>query len=269
MLPPLDLNDVDADGVPNDEDLCPKSYDPDQHDEDGDAVGDSCDVCPSIVNPTQSDVGEMASFGFGDGVGDACDPRPARDGDRLVYFDTFAVDSSSHWVGSGWQPTVDVARAIGEARWEAKQKLESDGLLAQIQVTILTWLGPGSVEVSVNGDGSTAGVSCAIVHGPDGDQLVAREVDGLTMAEDLGVITGPVTMTAWRTISRERIATFLCRVDEHELEMRLGDEIPAGTYGFASSGAITDVASIAVYTFPINPCAFVAGAPLECNTDPF
>ena len=267
--PPLDPNDVDADGIPNEVDLCPESHDPDQHDEDGDAVGDACDLCPSIVDPAQSDAGEVGALGFGDGVGDACDPRLTRDGDRLVYFDAFAVDSSSRWNGTGWQPTVDVARAIVDARWEAKQPLVGDGLLALIQVHILTWLRPGRVEVAVNGDGASAGASCAIVHGPDGDQMVAREVDGMTVSSNLGTTTGRWTMTAWRTISRERIATFRCRVNDLELELPLIDEIPSGTYAFASAGAITDVSSIAVYTFPINPCAFVTGAPHECNPDKF
>jgi len=40
--------------------------------------------------------------------------------------------------------------------------------------------------------------------------------------------------------------------------------VPAGTWSFASVGAITDVSSVVVYTFPINPCARSAGAPM-CN----
>jgi hypothetical protein len=266
IIPPLDPNDVDADGVPNDVDLCPETYDAFQHDEDGDTFGDTCDVCPATPDPAQSDGGEIGSFGFGDGIGDACDPRVARDGDVLNHFDSFATESA-RWKGEGWVITADVARTLGEARFESKEKLQGDGLYAEIEVDILTWHGPGHVDVTVNGDGVTAGVSCGVVHGPEGDEVVAREVDGLTRSAPIGSTDTHLTMTAWRVIDRDRNVTFFCRVAGVELEMPLGNEIPAGTYGFGSSGAITDVSSIVVYTFPINPCAFASGVPHACEDE--
>jgi len=45
-----DLEDIDGDGVLNEEDVCPWLYD-DQSDTDKDGHGDSCDVCPDIANP--------------------------------------------------------------------------------------------------------------------------------------------------------------------------------------------------------------------------
>ncbi len=264
--PPVDPNDVDADGVPNADDLCPESPDPDQHDEDLDGVGDVCDVCPA-VSDDQADNGEMSTLGFGDRIGDACDPRPSRDGDKLARFDPFATDTSAQYSGTGWTIGADVARTVTPARWEFPRAFEGDGLFAQIHVTALEWLGPGTVEVSVNG-GANSAASCTVVHGSDGDTLIARELEGATTLTDLGAIGVPFTLTAWRLINRDRVAQLRCLVDAVELVLPLVlDEIATGTIAFASSEAITDVDSLVVYTFPINPCFQGATAPHDCPTN--
>lgn len=61
--------DRDGDGVPDPNDNCPDTPNPDQLDVDGDGVGDVCDNCLDMANPGQEDVD-------GDGVGDACDNCP-------------------------------------------------------------------------------------------------------------------------------------------------------------------------------------------------
>ncbi len=58
--------DGDQDGVCDDSDNCPFTYNPDQADVDQDGVGDACDNCVNTPNPSQGDKD-------GDGVGDACD----------------------------------------------------------------------------------------------------------------------------------------------------------------------------------------------------
>jgi len=58
--------DRDNDDVPDDEDNCPDTPNPDQSDVDGDGVGDACDNCRTTPNPDQADADN-------DGVGDACD----------------------------------------------------------------------------------------------------------------------------------------------------------------------------------------------------
>ena len=78
--------DLDQDGVLDDEDNCPGTYNPTQFDTDGDGQGDECDAdidgdgvlnetdnCPYDSNPGQSDVDY-------DGFGDACDDDIDGDG---------------------------------------------------------------------------------------------------------------------------------------------------------------------------------------------
>lgn len=70
--------DTDGDGIPDNVDNCPNTFNPDQADADGDGVGDVCDPdidgdgilndddnCPFVFNPDQADSN-------GDGIGDAC-----------------------------------------------------------------------------------------------------------------------------------------------------------------------------------------------------
>ncbi len=76
--------DCDGDEVPDVQDNCPETANPDQADRDGDGVGDACDNCPEIANPGQDDRD-------GDGVGNHCDnclriPNPDQedlDGDSI------------------------------------------------------------------------------------------------------------------------------------------------------------------------------------------
>jgi hypothetical protein len=58
--------DTDGDGVPDADDNCPATPNPDQTDTDGDGVGDACDNCMLVANPDQTDTN-------GDGIGDACE----------------------------------------------------------------------------------------------------------------------------------------------------------------------------------------------------
>jgi len=272
IIPPLDPDDVDADDILNDEDNCPERYNLDQHDEDRDGFGDACDVCPNVFDD-QLDLGESSSFGFGDDVGDACDPRPSRDGDKLARLDTFTTDSSAAYRGRGWTIAADVARTVGVARWEHPQPLSGDGLYAQIRVPLLIWLGPGNVQVFVNGDGVSGGAGCTLTRDSDGDgedELTAHEVDGATTTIQLGGrINAPFTLIAWRTLDLVRVARFQCMLGEARIELPLADEGAAGTYGFASEGAITDVSSLAVYTFPLNPCILTPPGPTPhvCDGD--
>jgi len=127
--PFADPDDIDGDGIPNDEDNCPEDYNPDQEDMDEDGLGDVCDPdidgdgwlneednCPYVYNPGQED-------SDGDGIGDACDtfwvineihadPAPDLPGDangdgvRDAYDDEFIEiynDSGAAMDISGWE----------------------------------------------------------------------------------------------------------------------------------------------------------------------
>ncbi|MBO4350596.1 MAG: amidohydrolase family protein [Proteobacteria bacterium] len=49
--PELVYDDYDADGIPNENDNCPRAANPDQSDRDQDGKGDACDACPEAANP--------------------------------------------------------------------------------------------------------------------------------------------------------------------------------------------------------------------------
>lgn len=70
---------MDWDGVTNDSDNCPVTWNSDQADRDGDGLGDVCDNCPFATNSDQADRD-------GDGHGDACEDR---DGDGLIDGDGY------------------------------------------------------------------------------------------------------------------------------------------------------------------------------------
>lgn len=74
--------DADSDGVCDDRDICPNTYNPYQPDTDQDGVGDACDACPGGNNSIDADA---------DGVPDACDncPSIANPG-RLSYIGGWA-----------------------------------------------------------------------------------------------------------------------------------------------------------------------------------
>lgn len=63
------VGDSDQDGIPDDADICPLQWNPDQADVDDDGKGDACDDCPNVPDPAQAD-------SDGDGAGDACDNCP-------------------------------------------------------------------------------------------------------------------------------------------------------------------------------------------------
>jgi hypothetical protein len=269
--PPVDPDDVDGDGILNDADICPSSYDPEQHDEDGDGIGDACDVCPTIADPDQADTGELGNHQFGDRIGDACDPRFNRDGDRAIRFDPFASDTSARWTGAGFTIDLDAAHATADARFRNPQAVQGDGLFVQLHVTSLVWNAVGRVEAVVDGDGLGSGLTCAVVRDTDGDgndEIEATEI-GVTLPTSISLgrsVTADVTITAWRVIGPDRTGTFLCRVRhgsglDREIQLDLPEPFPSGPYAFASSGATTAVGSVIVYTFPISPCAFSAGRP--------
>jgi hypothetical protein len=77
--------DADRDGVLDDVDNCPATYNRDQQDSDTDGLGDVCDNCPDTCNHEQRDTDN-------DAIGDECDLLGDLDSDRDVDFALFAAD---------------------------------------------------------------------------------------------------------------------------------------------------------------------------------
>jgi hypothetical protein len=89
----ISILDSDGDGLVDQLDNCPTTYNPDQADRDKDKIGDVCDNCPTTANPTQVDqdgdfIGDVCDNcktvsnpdqrdTDGDKIGDACDNCPA------------------------------------------------------------------------------------------------------------------------------------------------------------------------------------------------
>jgi len=144
MPPDGPANDVDGDGIANDNDNCRNVFNPMQRDEDSDTFGDVCDRCIGIPDPLQND-SDM------DGVGDACDLRPSSTPTVVVarYF-VEGGGSPADWamVTGVWSVDANRARSTDQTDFEAN--LMYQGALADDGTT---WVEVGLSGVSPNPGG--------------------------------------------------------------------------------------------------------------------
>ena len=267
-LPDANPADLDGDGILNAGDNCPDRGNPSQHDEDGDRVGDACDNCPTVANPGQSDLSEAATSQFPDGVGDACDLQPGLGGTKIVAFYSFAEASQEGaFAGTGWTIDVDADQlsAIGAASWKSVHTVPGNGIMAELQLSSVTWNDPaGRITVAVDGDGIAGGTGCAVSKDRDADgsdELDVYEVRGAMATASLGtaVVPGePLTIMAWRMIDElHHTAKIMCRFryggNTVKIEAPLGDDIWIGSYALDLSGAAALASSLVVYTSPLPP----------------
>jgi hypothetical protein len=270
--PPVDPDDLDGDGIPNDQDVCPLVQDLLQHDEDGDGFGDRCDVCPTVADPLQADRGELDALAFEDGVGDACDLRPSRGGDRLRALHTFAEDDAASWIGAGWTIAGDRARASGAASWRHERAEQGDAMFARLAVEAVTFSAGGArVAVALDGDGAQSGAICALLgdRNADGrDELEVRELQGAVAVRELpGAAAGPLELLVLRGIDRMGGGKVVCRLvhgggrPEAPIEASIDtiDGTTTGEYVLAADGADVTVTSLAVYAAPLS-CPTTAAA---------
>lgn len=102
--------DTDSDGIPDENDNCPETYNPEQADMDGDNIGDVCDPdrdgdgivndndnCPDVSNPNQQD-------SDGDGTGDACELPIVlvEDTDARILFHNWQVIANADAAGGAY-----------------------------------------------------------------------------------------------------------------------------------------------------------------------
>ena len=271
--PPVDPDDLDGDGIPNAQDLCPTLRTPTEHDEDGDGIGDACDVCPTVFDPHQRDRGEIDALAFEDGVGDACDLRPSRGGDRLRALHAFDVDTTPSWIGAGWTIGDDRARASGDARWRHKRAEQGDAAFARLAVEAVTFTATAAmVAVALDGDGVESGRICALFadrNGDGSDELEVRELQGAVSIRELaGPAAGPFELLLLRGIDRMGGGRVMCRLEiaggaKLEASIATIDGTTTGQYVLAAAGADVTVTSLAVYASPTScPTAALAACPL-------
>jgi hypothetical protein len=279
-LPPVDPNDVDGDGIANDQDICPDAHDPAQHDEDGDRIGDLCDVCPTVVDPEQRDRGELDASAFDDGVGDACDPRPSRGGDRLAALHTFAEDTTPSWLGGGWTIAGDRARATSAtsepARWQNRRAVQGDAVSARLAVERLEFGAAGArLAVALDGDGVQFGRTCTLHadrNGDGNDELEVREIGGATAVRAVsGAVDAPLALIVLRGIDRMagKVACRLVFGDGRaplEVSIATIDTLTTGQYVMAAEVADVTVTSLAVYGSPVAcPTTATTAGFVACN----
>lgn len=115
--------DRDGDGVPDDEDNCPDTPNPDQADADGDGVGDACDNCRTVANPDQVD-------SDGDGVGDACEVPVNAVGRMTGGGSVFASNSKKDRVTHGFTLRCNPADGPNnlEVNWSKGDNFKLTGL---------------------------------------------------------------------------------------------------------------------------------------------
>lgn len=70
-------DDKDRDGIPDDEDNCPRTANKDQLDSDNDGIGDVCDNCPNTSNENQADNNS-------NGIGDVCERIPPKPNEPTI-----------------------------------------------------------------------------------------------------------------------------------------------------------------------------------------
>lgn len=103
---PANGPDTDGDGVPDVDDNCASTSNPDQADSDNDGVGNVCDNCPNLYNASQGDYDS-------DGIGDECDPCPIGSNAGIAmngrvepgYTGAVAVQTSQSSAGNNTDPS--------------------------------------------------------------------------------------------------------------------------------------------------------------------
>lgn len=258
--PDANPDDLDSDGIANASDNCPLRSNIDQHDEDGDGVGDVCDNCPAAANTSQADTTELAvPYQLADGVGDACDLRPGLAGDRMAAFYPFYDPMrDATWTAAGWNVAGDTATATGTASWiTAKNQSAYYGLILELRLAALDWVDPtGALTLALDGNAVDVGCGCTVRAAASGDELVAFEIQGMTMTKPLPAIAGaPVTITAWRSIDAlHNTASLKCTVrvglQDTTLTVPTTDLDAIGIYGVSAQAAHAVATSAIVYTSP-------------------
>jgi hypothetical protein len=152
----LRFNDLDADGVKDQDDNCPTVYNPAQENSDRDEIGDSCDNCLYIYNPNQAD------SNLND-IGDVCD------GIHLWHVATSGDDDTGH--GSSAMPFATIQHAVDIAS-------EGDTVFIHAGVYYENVVCPKSIHLFAEDDSGTAMLDVRLMAHQTGHDAVRIECTG-------------------------------------------------------------------------------------------
>ena len=153
-------DDLDCDGVPDDQDNCPSVPNPDQDNEDGDRFGDVCDPCPPVADDNPPDADD-------DHVADACDPNPNTPGDAITLFEGFAHAIPPAWESAGgW--TVQGGDAVIDTSGKANLGIPFPDATREVATA--------SVTITATNGGSPQNTGIDLLHRSGTDFSIACEI---------------------------------------------------------------------------------------------
>lgn len=169
---PLDLPDLDGDGIPDSVDNCKAVANKDQKDADSDKLGDACDNCAAIANPDQKDtdldqIGDPCDPDLdGDGVPNGHDPEPTIK-NVVRYYKAPPEKNDFQWNSGSWSDSAtslcQTTKNTSTAAAHVTAVSIPANVLVAARVTVLSSGGvDGSAAIVLRVMGSTSRYWCGV-----------------------------------------------------------------------------------------------------------
>lgn len=161
----LKPGDWDGDNALDENDACPRTFDPGNDDYDLDGKGDVCDNCALVRNSEQRDLDQ-------DGIGDACDDDI--DGDLVLNLRDYVKEDP--WVDTETDTDSATDDTMVETTTETAADTESDDTAPDSQSDAGTDSASAvDSDSNVNDDDTDSDSDSSTDEGPDASQLQSRD----------------------------------------------------------------------------------------------